>query len=232
MKTLMLSAFALTIAASVFAQGTIYLGNRFTSAPANISHVYAPLPFYDREELTGNSTNDLPVGTTDYGSRALIGANGLSGQFGAATTLAQYVAAVGANQPMWALQPVGQVTSFRSGSGAGFLAQITSTVQGPGFGAGAVGPFTFSIVAWDNSSGLYPTWDQAWPAAVTGLLAVGMMKPFTIERLGGGTEPPVSPNQVGGVLTSFNLNYAIPEPACLALVGVIGAMRLIFRQRR
>jgi len=230
MKKLILAAFALTTAASVFAQGTIYLGNRFTTAPAQTTHIYAPLNITDTVGVIGLAANDTPAGgTTDFGGRAFIGAT-LNGQYGAATTRAQFIAAVGANQPVESLQPVGQWTTFRSGGGAGFLAQITSTLSGTGFGEAAAGPFTFSIVAWDNFTGDYPTWELAKPAWEAGLIAAGMMDPFQVNSLGGGTVFPVQATQAGQVLTSFNL-YFIPEPSSMVLAGLGAAALLIFRRR-
>ena len=230
MKKLILAAFALTTAASVFAQGTIWLGNRFTQVPAVTTHIYAPLNANDMESVVGNAATDSPAGTTLYGGRALIGASGVSAQYGAATTFAQYVAVAGAGQPVESLLPVGQTTSFRTGTGVGFLTQITSTISQ--FAPAAVGPFTFSIVAWDNFTGAYPTWELAKPAWEAGLIAAGMMTPFTINSLGGGTTAQVYPNQVGGTLTSFNLYFIpIPEPSSMVLAGLGAAALLIFRRR-
>ncbi len=232
MKKLILAAFALTTAASVFAQGTIYLGNRFTGTPAVTTHIYAPLGLGDMVSITGNAaTGDTPAGTANYGGRALIGASGPSAQYGGNTTLAQFVAAVGFGVDAGSLMPVGQTTTFRTGTGAGFLGQIVSTLTGPGFDKAGPGEWTFSIVAWDNSSGLYPTWAEAKPAWENMLIAAGMMKPFNINSLGGGTVFPVYPNQVGGALTSFNL-YFIPEPGSFALLGLGAAALLIFRRRK
>lgn len=231
MKKLILAAFALTTAASVFAQGTIWLGNRFAQTPAVTTHIYAPLSAADTEAITGNAATDNPIGTTLYGGRKFIGADGnINAQYGAATTLAQYVAVAGAGQPVESLQPVGQTTSFRTGTSAGVLTQITSTINQ--FAPAAVGPFTFSIVAWDNFSGAYPTWELAKPAWEAGLIAAGMMTPFTINSLGGNTTPQVYPNQVGGTLTSFNLYFIpIPEPSSMVLAGLGAAALLIFRRR-
>ena len=238
MKKLILATFALTAAASVFAQGTIVLNNRFTTGNPQTTHIYAPLGPSDMVKIVGLGAGDTPAGgTTDFGGRALIGANGTAGQYGAAGTFAQFIAAVGANVPVESLQPVGQTTTFRTGGGAGFLSQITATLFAPGFGDTGgendpvLGPFTFSIVAWDNSSGLYPTWAEARPAWLAGGIAAGMMNPFTVNSLAKGTIPAGQPTQAGQVLTSFNL-YLIPEPGSFALLGLGAAALLIFRRRK
>jgi hypothetical protein len=59
------------------------------------------------------------------------------------------------------------------------------------------------MVAWDNSSGLYPTWTEASQAWVTVGIGVGKSAPFVLTHIGGGTNPP--PNLTN--LTSFTLGY-------------------------
>jgi hypothetical protein len=59
------------------------------------------------------------------------------------------------------------------------------------------------MVAWDNTSGLYPTWQQARPARDAGLIGAGMSDPFVLTHIGGGTNPaPFMTN-----LTSFTWGY-------------------------
>jgi len=142
--------------------------------------------------------------------------------------------AVGENQPAASLVAVGATTTFRTGSGAGFLSSITSTITA--IGATPIEPdysgsLTVSIVAWDAQT--YKFWEgpggakEAW---LRGEIAAGMMAPFGITSLGGLT-PIVHPNQTGQVLTSFNL-YFIPEPGSFALLGLGAAAMLIFRRRK
>ena len=73
--------------------------------------------------LIGLGTNDNPSGTTPFGAAsgmALIGAGGSGGHYGYATTFAQLIGALGANQPESILvpNPAGPTTSFESALGA------------------------------------------------------------------------------------------------------------------
>ncbi len=156
MKKLILAAFALTTAVGVFAQGTIHFENRFASELINqTTHIYAPLSSSDTISIIGLAANDLPAGTTGFGGRVFIGASGVGGQYGASTTFAQLLfGSGGLALPHDSLRPVGGINTFRTGSGAGFLAVYTSTLSGtPPVDADAQGQFTFEIAAWDNSSG-------------------------------------------------------------------------------
>src|SRR3954463_10818457 len=111
MKKLVLTAFALTTAVGVFAQGTVIFNNRLGST----THVYGG----GQTSVRGNAANDTPAGSTSYAGLTLIGANGLTGEWGAATTFAQLLAANGANQPESSLLPAAGITTFRTGAAAG-----------------------------------------------------------------------------------------------------------------
>jgi hypothetical protein len=161
----------------------------------------------------------------------LIGANGTGGKYGAATTFAQLIGAAGF-APESSLAPVGQTATFRTGSGAGTIAWPSSQgsydvlTGNPGIPADA--PFaTFEIVVWDNSSGLYPTWSQASPAWMSGLIACGKSGEFTVSNIGGSINTP--PNLLGQ--TSFNL-YLIPEPSACALAALGAGALMAWRRRR
>ncbi len=82
------------------------------------------------------------------------------------------------------------------------------------------------MVAWDNSSTLYPTWAQASVAWAAGTIAAGKSGPFNVALIGGDVNLP--PN-IG--VTSFNL-YMVPEPSTFALAGLGAAAMLIFRRRK
>ena len=173
-------------------QGTVYFSNR---TPGVTTHVWGPSATA-WVSLVGLGANDVPAGTTDFAAcaMALIGAGGSGGHYGSATTFAQLIGAVGANQPFDTLVPVGQTTTFRSGSSPGIIALITDTLS-------AVAPYTniipadapaatFAIVAWDNTSGAFPTWAQASVAWMSGQILAGMSAPFTVTAIGGSVNSP------------------------------------------
>jgi hypothetical protein len=155
----------------------------------------------------------------------LIGSVGTSPQ-GAATTFAQLLYANGAAAPADSLAPGGQTTTFRTGATLGRISLITDTITGLTPDSAAA---TFAMVAWDNSSGNYPTWTAASAAWAAGLIAAGESTPFTVAAIGGSVnQPPLA------ISTGFNLYYiaTIPEPTSFALAGLGAAALLIFRRRK
>src|SRR5437868_7364774 len=70
----------------------------------------------------------------------------------------QLVGAPGSNAPESSLLPANPISTFRTGAAAGqlvpFVATFNNIAPDAAFGS-------FEVVAWDNSSGLYPTWAQA-----------------------------------------------------------------------
>jgi PEP-CTERM motif len=213
------------------AQGTVIFDNRIPGGPGigQTTHIWGGTWL----SLIGLGSNDSPSGTTPFAASGmtLIGANGSGGHYGYATTFAQLIGAVGAGAPESSLVPVGQATMFRSGIALGDVAGIVDTLTGnPGIPAGA--PFaSFEIVAWDNSSGLYPTWSQASVAWMSGLISCGRSAEFTVSNIGGGLNPTPYLNNMGNNLTSFNLPY-VPEPATCALAGLGAGVLLAWRRRR
>jgi hypothetical protein len=218
-RTLLGSSIVLT-SFSLLAQGTVVFNNRV--AGSIITHVYAPLPNYSFSEQIGNGTADYPPGTTSWAGYTLIGTT-LSGRYGAQSTFAQLLAAPGINQPEYSLVPQATaITTFRSGAAAGFICGgVTATLSNIGNDS----PATLEMVAWDNSSGLYPTWTQARSAWQSGLIAAGVSG--TWNTVVGGTATP--PYLTGA--QSFNL-YPSPEPSALALAGFGVAILLITRRSR
>jgi len=220
MKKLILAAVTIASAASVFAQGTVIFNNRLNAT----SHVYgAPNP--GMPSLQGPSSIDNPAGSTDYGSYVLIGSGGTGGKYGAATTLAQLLAAPGAGAAESSLVPSSSPpTSFRTGAAAGNVVANTATLAGVAPDAAAA---TLEMVAWDNSSGLYPTWAQASVAWAANLISAGRSAPFTVNAIGGVVNP--APDISG--LRSFSIGI-VPEPTSAALLGLGAAAMLIFRRRK
>jgi len=226
MKKLILAAFALTTAAGVYAQGTVNFANRATGVMT--SHIWSPSTATPSLSLIGLGTSDGPSGTVNFAGAGMtmIGASGTGGKYGAATTFAQLLGAVGSNQAETSLVPMGATTTFRTGTGAGFLFQVTATLGG----IPADAPWaTLEIASWDNSSGLYPTWTQAQTAWVAGTIAAGKSGAFNVSSIGGLAPTPYLNN--ASTLQSFNL-YFIPEPSSLALAGLGAAALMIFRRRK
>jgi hypothetical protein len=222
MKKLILAAFALTAAVSVFAQGTVNFGSYNSLGTV---HFWGPSSTAPGLSLVGNDTSDSPAGTINYAAAGMtmIGANGLGGKYGASTTFAQLLWANGAGAAETSLVPGGQTTTFRTGGTLGRLTLITDAITGLTPDSGAA---TFEMVAWDNSSGLYPTWTQASVAWLAGTIAAGKSGAFTVQSIGGSVNTP--PNMLP---PAFNLYSQIPEPATFALAGLGAAALLIFRRR-
>ena len=210
------------------AQGTVIFNQQNS---LGTTHVWANWPFYTNPyiSLIGFGSNDSPSGTTPYSAngQALIGAGGAGGHYGYATTFAQLLAANGAGQPESSLVPSGQTTTFQSGTSLGSIAAITDTLSNIPADSPAA---TLEMVAWDNSSGLYPTWSQASVAWMAGLIDAGKSGAFTVLSIGGSINTP--PNILP---MSFNLYGGFgftPELSALALAGLGSAVMLVFRHRK
>jgi hypothetical protein len=101
------------------------------------------------------------------------------------------VGAPGSNAPESSLLPGLGGSTFRTGAAAGELVPFTATFNNipPDAPLGS-----FEVVAWDNSSGLYPTWTQASVAWQQDLINAGRSQEFTLGNIGGpGNLPPVMP---------------------------------------
>lgn len=204
MKSMLLATAALLVALSGYTQGTVQFSNRNT---AGTSHVYGVSATRHCVGLRGNSpVGDIPAGLMDY---AAAGMTPLAGPH----FLAQLLGANGADQPELNLVPQSATTTFRTGNGAGYLAVITATLAGIPKDSPVA---TLQVVAWDNSSGLYPTWEYARWAWLSGMIVAGSSAPFNVFNIGGDTNtPPPLP------VRSFNLYYpdacppeikSIPQP--------------------
>ncbi len=219
MKMTALIIAAILTSSDLFAQGTVLLNNRNS---LGTTHVWGSTAYGGM--LQGSGSNDTPPGPTPYElyGFALIGANGTGGRFGAATTFAQLLAANGANQPEASLVPMGQTTTFRTGTAAGNLASITVTL--PGIPADSP-VATMELAVWDNSSGLYPTWSEACIGWMSGMIIAGLSGTFNVFNIGGAVNNP-------SALPIPSFGMAIPEPATVTLAVLGGASLLIFRRRK
>lgn len=215
MKKLVLTALAMACAVGVFAQGTVIFNNRVVGTV--VTHVYLPLASNPSLSTVGNGAGDTPAGTVNWSSYTPVGS---------ASYLAQLLAANGANQAESSLVAASSpATTFRTGAAAGFINTSTATLTGvPGDSPAA----TLEMVAWDNSSGNYPTWALASVAWQAGLIAAGKSGAFNVTAIGGTLNPAPTLNN----LQSFNLTSTVPEPSSFALAGLGAAALLIFRRRK
>jgi hypothetical protein len=146
------------------------------------------------------------------------------------TTFAQLLGAPGYNVPESGLLPGSPVTSFRSGAAAGTVFGNTTTFNNIPPNAPQA---TLEMVAWDNASGLYPTWSQASTAWLVGLIAAGKSGTWNQDNLGGTLPAPsmINSTDPSQHVQSFNL-YFVPEPTTAALAAVGAGALLLFRRRK
>ena len=228
MKRFLLALFLIgDWAASCSGQGTILFSTHVSGVI--VTPVYAPLSSDPTYHQTGNGPADTPVGTQDWSGFTLIGAGGSSGQYGAATTFAQLLGVDGADQPESSLVLALPTTTFRTGSFAGY-------VRGTSVTFGNIPPetpaATIEMVAWDNSSGLYPTWLQASVAWQAGLIAAGESGRWNQDFHFLDPAPfPINKSDPSQHVVSFNL-YFIPEPSPFALAGLGVVTLLVCRRNR
>jgi Immunoglobulin I-set domain len=184
-------------------QGTVTFYNHVLGGGGPITHVWAPLAGNSAYAMVGLGPTDTPSGTTPFSPAngwSPIGSS-LIGQYGAAATRSQLLAAPGADQPESNLLPAAPTATFRSGAASGFVVSSVATLSNVPKDAPVA---TLQMVAWDNSAGLYPTWTEAYPAWLSGLIAAGKSAPFNVYKIGGDTNQ--TPALVG--LQSFNLFFS------------------------
>lgn len=210
MKKLALTTIALALAVSAFAQGTIAINNRV--AGSFLAPVYGVIPEAPAEQRQGQSSIGIPSGTTSYGSAPLLSGTGF--------TFALFGGPSAGN-----LQFAG-LTTFRTGTGAGYTIAGSPTVMIQGVPAGSTAQL--QVRAWDNRGGTILSWEQALSSGT----ASGQSAIFTSRPLGG-IDPTggivLPPDALYG-MQSFNL---VPEPSTIALsiLGGIGAL-VLFRRRK
>jgi hypothetical protein len=219
MKKLVIVALMATCSVSVVAQGTVVFNNRIVGTI--VTHVYGG----GETLFHGNSANDTPAGSANYSGLTLLAGPNF---------LAQLLSANGANQPESSLQAASSApTTFRTGAAAGFVNGITAILSN----VPADSPVaTLEMVAWDNSSGLYPTWALASTAWQAGLVGAGRSGTFNVSAIGASPTAGLNPAPTLDNLTSFNIFPffpIIPEPTSFALTALGGATALfIFRRRK
>lgn len=216
MKKVLLTATAMAFAVSVFAQGTVnFVLNSGTLIKAP---VYGPEGAAGTAagaiSKTGNTAAGIPAGTQTYAG-ALLSGSGYLAQIFAGAVGSQAETFKGALSP---------VATFRTGGAAGFIGQVTATLDGIAKDAPNA---AIQVRAWDNSSGNYPTWAAAETAWKAGLIAAGTSAPLTVNGIGGDVN--AAPFLQG--IQSFNIYY-VPEPSTMALAGLGAAALLIFRRRK
>jgi len=219
MKKPQIGVVCFLFAFSAFPQALIFFEN---NVPGEIvTRVYAPLPSNPTFHQAGNGPSDYPAGPVDWSSFTPIGANGTNGMFGGDSTFTQLLGAYGSNQPESSLEPGFPVATFLAGVHGGIIRGGDLSFTNISLNASAA---TIEMVAWDNSSGIYPTWTQAQVAWRTGLIAAGESGSWTQPLFLGPPDFMINQYDSSQHVVSFNLYY-IPEPGVLwfAVVGVTAA---------
>jgi hypothetical protein len=169
-RILLLGLAGTFLSPSALAQGTVVFNNRVTGVV--IAPVYSPEVGNSCARFYGNTTNGFPAGETVYTGTPLAGA-GWS---------AQLFAAAGENQPESALTAASSVTTFRTGTAAGFVVATVATLNGVPQDAPVA---TVQLRVWDNYGGTINTWSEAEWAFFGGWISAGKSKPFNVYQIGG-----------------------------------------------
>lgn len=214
MKKVLLTIALAGVSVSLLAQGTIIFNNTGGSGTTAYKFpIYGPEPSNVGLSLTGNTSAGAPPGTQVYTGPLLAGAGFMGQLFAgpAGTSESNLVAAL-------------PISTFRTGTAAGYLPTATATI---GNVAGDAGAAVVQLRVWDTKGGQFMTWDSASVAWRAGLTAAGVSGLLNFSVLGGAINPP--PTLLG--LQSFNIYY-VPEPTTMALAGLGAAALLIFRRRK
>jgi hypothetical protein len=215
MKKLACTLLAVGVAVSALAQGTV----NFTTVSG--STLRAPIYFAgpgEDTQKTGNTATGIPSGTQTY-TGALLTGSGYTVQIWAASGAGALESALQASP--------GAMSTFRTGSAAGFVAAQTGTLAGVAKDAPAA---TLQLRVWDNGGGTITSWTQALTGAVGGgplTAAYGKSGLWTVNSIGGDINTP--PFLTG--VQSFNV-VPVPEPSTFVLAGLGAAGLLIFRRRK
>jgi hypothetical protein len=210
---LILSALCLPLRAH--AQGNISFDNYGIMGGAPRAPIYGPELNDAQEQKWGNAPNADPPGTQAYTGAPLNGS--------------------GYSVEAWySLTPVSDVYALAATATAAPSTKTAFDLIGAGYFAGhglipvswGTSPVYLQVRAWDNASGQYGTWDEAWNAAQAGSgRAVGWSKVFLQPLAFGAAQPEGLYN-----FESFNL-FIVPEPSSSALFG-LGGLALLFLHGR
>ena len=204
MKTATIATFTTLAVVSALAQVEVNLNNRYMPLNCVSAPVYGPEPSDPYLSKTGNTPTGYPAGTQTYGGPRL-------GFYAGSNYVVQLFAAPG-SAPESSLGGYAPMTTFGTGSSAGFFIPVTNTVL-------FVQPgdyMTVQIRVWDNSSGLYPGWTQAERAWQSGLIAAGKSPLLILQT----AQVSYYPNALCG-LRSFNI-YCNPPPIPLDWTSLDG----------
>ena len=181
----------LTCGLSGFGQGTITFNNNIPGQV--VAPIYGTEPSNWDLSKVGNTSAGYPPGTQVYGGELLAGDS----------WNAQLLGAPGI-QPESALVPISPITTFQTGTGAGFIVPVTFVPSA--FPEGTL-TATFQMVVWDKGPGV-PDWQTAqfaWRFLPAG------KSPLFVAPVGGNTT----------FLQSFNVYILyVPEPSSLGLLSL------------
>lgn len=187
MKKYIIALATVGCAASVFAQGTVFFNTASSANGINI-RVYAPEPGSETIAKYGNTSAQTPAGTQTYGGALLSGS----------AWTAQLWAATGFNAIESSLQAALPTTTFRTGAGAGAVANTTATLAGVAADAPQA---TVQIRVFPTSFGTWAAAEAAWLADTTGTIWIGKSEPLNLAAIGGNLNTP--PYMAG--MQSFSL---------------------------
>jgi len=219
MKKTLLTLAVATCAVSLLAQGTVAFNTRNTAAiPPLFVPVYGPEAGNTAVSKTGQSAAGQPAGTQVY-TGALLTGSGWTAQLWSANT---------GGQAESSLLAANNTSTFRTGTSAGGIAAITSTLTGVPKDAPVA---TMQIRVWNNLGGTITTWAQAealWLSGTNPTYAIGKSALWNLNLIGGDFNSPPLPYGA----ESFNVFTSVPEPSTFVLAGLGAAGLLIFRRRK
>jgi hypothetical protein len=214
-KTLVLSILVASVAGAL-GQGQLTFQNRVVGSV--ISPIYGVNPAAPAVRISGNTATGTPMGSANYGTSPLLAGTGFTAQL--------WVGPAGSDMAALVLASGGSTTSFRTGSGAGFVVQPASSAVVDGVPGGSGSRAAFQIRAWDNMGGTVTSWAMALANPIQIASGFSEVVQGTFD-LGGG---PILPNAGLPGVTSFNL-VQVPEPSLIAL-GALGLGALLLRRRK